>query len=445
MPVSGTAWTRRWGAAIVAGMAALVLAACGAALWYVDGAGERAIATEERAALARELDLFAVIQMEDGDFALQRAIDRRARTQGDRLFALKDADGSMIAGNLQDWPRGLGAEAAWAEVEAPHANFHGQVATRTLGSGLVALVGEDNKAFRDFRKSVSAALWMAIAMVAATCLVLSASVTAFVLRRVRRLSEAAARFSAGEYSVRAPGADGGGPFGEIAVAMNSMLDRIEHLIVGLRTITDSLAHDLRTPLSAVRHSLEQGLLGETVELKQAALETGLMHTDKTLATFSALIDIARAEGGLSRDSMSEADVGQIATDVVELFEPLAAERGIRLKTHFDTVHRSVHKPLLMQGMSNLVHNAIKYAPPGSEVTIDLSLHGASAQFVVADRGPGIPADRRGDAVQRFKHLGGADDEGLGLGLAIVEACARLHGGALALDDNAPGLRARLLF
>jgi signal transduction histidine kinase len=201
---------------------------------------------------------------------------------------------------------------------------------------------------------------------------------------------------------------------------------------------------LRTPLAQTRRSLEQGVVGATFEEKHAALEQALAQTDRTLAAFTALADITRAEGGLSRDTMEDTDLRLLANDVRELFEPLAEERHIDLVARFQAVRLKAHKPLLMQAMSNLLHNAIKYAPSGSQVTLDLTPNGEGAEFVVGDHGPGIPAERRGDAVQRFKRVGQANqgEDGLGLGLAIVDACARLHGGALVLEDNAPGLRAR---
>lgn len=440
-------WTRRWSAVIVLAALGLVLAACAAAFWYADAQGERVIAAQQRDALSNELDLLAQVQADEGDLALARAIARRAAFGGGTgLSALRSKDGALVAGDLDAWPSGLAADEAWARVQTIDGRFHGQVATRTLARGYVVLVGDDDDAFRDFRRGISGAMWIAIAIVAVSCLGLAAATTNFVLQRVRRLSEVAARVSAGDFSARAPQAAMGGPFGEIAAAQNAMLDRIENLIVGLRTVTDSLAHDLRTPLAQVRRRLELGLTEAAPDAKQAALEDALTQTDKTLATFTALVDIARADGGLSRDAMAQTDLSELAHAVHELFEPLAEERGVALKAEIGApLVLSVHKPLLMQAMSNLVHNAIKYAPANSEVTMALTRTGEGAEFVVADHGAGIPPERRADAVQRFKRLDTASSgqDGLGLGLAIVDACARLHGGALSLEDNAPGLRARL--
>jgi signal transduction histidine kinase len=435
-------WTRRWNAAIAAALATLVLAVCAGALWFVRATGERLIAAQEREALASELDYLAEVGADEGPERLAQAIERRARLgRPARLYALRRADGAVAAGNTA-WPRGLAGQETWRSIQTSEGGAH--VATRALAGGAMLLVGRDDTPLRAFNADVQDAVWVAISVVAATCLLIAAGVTGFVLGRVRRLSGVASRVSAGNLSARAEAA-GGGPFGEIAAALNAMLDRIETLMTGLRTVTDSLAHDLRTPLTRARGRIEQGVLADGEAAKQRALEDALGEIDRTLATFTALVDIARAEGGLSRASMAELDLAAVLGDIRDLFEPLASERGQTLRLSAAPVRIMAHKPLLMQAVSNLVHNAIKYAPQGDAILIALGASAGQAEICVADHGPGIPAERRADAVQRFKRIAedAAAPEGLGLGLAIVDACARLHGGALALEDNAPGLRARL--
>jgi hypothetical protein len=439
----GRSWTRRWNVAIAAALAALVLAVCAGALWFVRTTGERLIAAQEREALASELDYFAEVGADEGPERLARTVERRARLgRPARLYALRSADGAIAAGNTA-WPQGLTGQETWRAIEVNDRGAH--VATRALPDGEILLVGRDDTTLRAFNADVQDAVWVAISVVAATCLLIAAGVTGFVLGRVRRLSGVASRVSAGDLSARADTADGG-PFGEIAAALNAMLDRIETLMTGLRTVTDSLAHDLRTPLTRARGRIEQGVLSDEGAAKQRALEDALGDIDRTLATFTALVDIARAEGGLSRASMAELDLAVMLNDIRDLFEPLAAEREQTL--HVEALPARVlgHKPLLMQAVSNLVHNAIKYAPSGDDILIALRTSPGEAEISVADHGPGIPAERRAEALERFKRVvvDGAAPDSLGLGLAIVEACARLHGGRLMLEDNAPGLRARLL-
>ncbi len=142
--------------------------------------------------------------------------------------------------------------------------------------------------------------------------------------------------------------------------------------------------------------------------------------------------------------MAEVDLARMVAQVRDLFEPLADERGVQFAFHADNITIDGHKALLMQAVSNLVHNAIKFAPDGGKVDLELRAHDDGAEVIVSDDGPGIAPESRGEAVQRFSQVGAGDrGEGVGLGLAIVQACAHLHRGRLTLEDNAPGLRARL--
>ena len=437
-------WLGRWGAAIIAGMCAIVLAACAVALWLVDSEGQRRIADQEQEAAQIEMDLLAQIQAEDGDDVLVRAVQRLAELEGSHsIYALRDSDGRILSGDLKKWPTGLTASDDWAPVEAE--GYRIDVAVRELEHGLLLMVGRDRNALEQFQGRVIDSVWLAIALVAITCLLAGVAVTSFILARVRSLSSVAERVSAGDFSARAPGARDDDPFGHIASAQNLMLDRIEDLVTGLRTVTDSLAHDLRTPLARLRRHIEEGLIAETGEAKQAALEAAQADADRTIGTFTALIDIARADGGLSREAMSDVDLQALVLDVQSLFQPMAEDRGQTLSLATQPVSIVGHKPLLMQAASNLVHNAIKYAPQGGHIAIALTSDGVTAEIIVSDDGPGISADQREQALQRFHRLSPGDGgEGLGLGLAIVEACARLHRGRLALEDNAPGLKARLV-
>lgn len=431
-------WIGRWSLAIVAAMVLLVAGACAAALWFVDSQGRTLIAAQEQVALNAELDLFEAEFRDEGAAALTRSIERSAESRV-RFYALKGADGALLAGNIATWPSGANGDSEWTTINVDGRRAH--VITRTLGDGRVMLIGADDAALTTFRDDIVDAAWIAVALVAITCLTLAALITSYMAGRVRVLSAASARVAAGDFSARAEGGEEQGPFGEIARAQNAMLDRIEALVTGLVTVTDSIAHDLRTPLSRMRRRLEEGLAADPAEAKQAALEQALAETDRTIATFTALIDISRAEGGISRESMEDVDLTQIVRDAYDLFEPLAEEKGVAFRLEVQPVAIRGHRALLMQAVSNLIHNAIKYGHAAIEVS--LTTHADGAEIVVADDGPGIPSEHRADAVKRFKQVGMQSPEGVGLGLAIVDACARLHRGALALEDNGPGLRARL--
>ena len=431
-------WIGRWSLAIVVAMVALVAGACAAALWFVDSQGRTLIAAQEEVALNVELDLFEAEFRDEGAAALTRSIERSAAT-GARFYAVRNSNGVLLAGNIAAWPQSVSGAAAWTAVTLDGRSAH--AVTRSLEDGSTLLVGADDAALRAFRDDIVDAAWIAVALVAITCLSLAALITSYMAGRVRVLSAVSARVAAGDFAARAEGADEQGPFGEIARAQNAMLDRIEALVTGLVTVTDSIAHDLRTPLSRMRRRLEEGLAADPPEAKQVALDQALSETDRTIATFTALIDIARAEGGISRETMEDVDLAAIVGDAYDLFEPLAEEKGIAISLAAQPVSIRGHRALLMQAASNLIHNAIKYGH--AKVDVRLTANAEGAEVVVADDGPGIPTEQRAEAVKRFKQVGAQSPEGVGLGLAIVDACARLHRGTLALEDNGPGLRARL--
>lgn len=440
-----TGWRGQWGALIAAGICAVILGACAISLWIVDSEGRTRISDQERETVSIELDLFEQILADEGMNGLIRSVDRVADLEGSHsIYALRNSEGRILAGALAAWPPELAEEEDWKPLSAE--GFTMDVAMRDLGDGLKLMIGRDRNALAQFHSRVIESVWLAIALVVTACLLAGLALTSYIFARVRSLSDTAARVSAGDFSARSPEAGDSSPFGKIAHAQNLMLDRIEDLITGLRSVTDSFAHDFRTPLGRLRRKIDDGLMADTLEQKQAALEDASGIADRTMSTFSAMIDIARADGGLSREAMTSVDLQALLLDVHSLFEPMAEDKHQTLSvTALPPITAMCHKPLLMQAVSNLVHNAIKYAPHGGRVDIALRETPDTLEIVIADDGPGIPPDLREDALQRFHRISpGEDNEGHGLGLAIAEACARLHGGRVILDDNKPGLKATLV-
>jgi signal transduction histidine kinase len=262
---------------------------------------------------------------------------------------------------------------------------------------------------------------------------------------------------AGDLTGRLPVIGSGDEFDRLALNLNGMLTRIESLMRGLKEVTDNVAHDLKTPLTRLRNRCEAALRSAKSEAEfRKVLEQTIEESEGLIRTFDALLMIARAESGEVREGMAEFDAAEVARDVSELYEPLAEDKGLTLEV--EAKQRAAvkgNRELLSQALANLVDNAIKYAapvekPPGavngkrSGIKVTADAEADRIVLTVSDRGPGIPSDDRSRVMDRFVRLERSRSlPGSGLGLSLVSAVARLHGGELRLEDNAPGLRAQI--
>jgi signal transduction histidine kinase len=280
-----------------------------------------------------------------------------------------------------------------------------------------------------------------------------------VLRRIDAMTGTAQRIMAGDLSGRLPVGRSGDELDRLAENLNAMLERIEALMVGLKEVSDNIAHDLKTPLTRLRNRAEEALAKSSNEAEyRSALERTIEESDGLIRTFNALLMIARAESGQARDNMTNFDAADVANGIHELYEPLAEDDGMML--HVKTSPAALHgnRELISQALANLVENAIKYGKPvpaamplgadataGSrEILIEARRDRDQVLLSVTDHGAGIPEADRGHAVARFVRLEASRTlPGSGLGLSLASAVATLHGGDLRLGDANPGLRATL--
>ena len=428
---------------------ALVLSASALALALVYSSGQKIISERERAEAVAERDLLEEVAQEQGEQALIQSLVRRARfSAAGEHYGLFDKAGRPLAGDIvRQNPEFRDAD--WKEVltEAPKPEKT-RIVDTMLPDGDQLVVGRDGTGLHEFESAILAGYGLALGLVLAAGLIVALLLNALILRRVGAIAGTAERIAAGDLSARAPLSDSGDPFGRIGASINAMLARIEELMTGMRTVTDSLAHDLRSPLTRTRSALSRALDPAITDTERLdAIEAAHDEVDRALGQLSAMLDIARAETGLSRDMMRRFDLCALTAEVADLFVPTLEDAGqtLQLDLPDHPVVMTGLEALVRQALGNLLHNASLYAGAGASVVLSVREGDEKVRLIVADTGPGVPEDQRGRVQERFVRLDPArSTQGSGLGLAIVAACGKLHGGELTLSDNHPGLLADLV-
>ena len=367
---------------------------------------------------------------------------------GRTVYLLTDPLRRPLVGNLSDWPTVDPDANGWIEFElqdrdSPDGEVYlARARPFVLQGGLNLLVGREVRELVRTRDMVINAMIWGIAITLALALAGGVAMCRSTTRRIETINQTSREIAEGALDRRIPTRSTDDEFDRLAAQLNEMLDRNQSLMEGLRHVTDNIAHDLRTPLTRLRQTLE-GL--DEANLNDAdrtpRIERAIAEADGLLSIFSAILRITQIEAGGQRDSFAPVNLGEVLADVAELYEPVAEEKDLFLTLHCDeTTTIDGDRDLLFQAIANLADNAIKYSPAGSTVT----LHAADRVITVSDAGPGIPTDSREEIFRRFHRLEAArNTPGSGLGLSLVEAVAHLHGGTIRLDDNRPGLKAIL--
>ena len=389
---------------------------------------------------------------------LVAVIEERSGPYGDpdSVYLLADAGFRKLAGNLSAWPREA-AEAGdgWVEIVAKRASgeeAHGSISARTfvLPGGFRLLVGRDPRGRADFEDLILESLGGALGITLVLGLLGGLVMSRRMLRRVDAVRETGERIVRGDLSRRMPVTGVGDEFDRLSATVNEMLDEIETLMTGLRTVTDSVAHDLRSPLTRLKSRLELALSEgpEGEDGHRAALERAIAETDAILRTFATLMEIARAESGKAGIALAPVDLRAVVSDMVELYAPLAEEKGLAIGAALDeTGEVSGHGQFLSQLVANLLDNALACTPEG-RIGVSLARRtSGTVRLTVEDSGPGIPPEERERVLQRFVRLDTSrTGGGSGLGLSLVAGVATLHRASLVLDESPlGGLRVTVTF
>jgi signal transduction histidine kinase len=293
---------------------------------------------------------------------------------------------------------------------------------------------------------VSSALICVILAILISILIVSLA-TWMIGRRLGDVVHIANDMVEGDFSGRLEIINSGDRFEGLMLWINNMLDRLESLVDELQIVGDGLAHDLRSPITRLRVTLERAL-NETDDPKALAAMTKIMtETDTLLAMLAKTLQISNAAAGTSRERFTETDVSLLLQDLAEIYGPLAEEKGFSITVDVPVgLTALLHRDLVSQALSNLIENSLNYGTGGTKIILS-AIYSANELFItVADNGVGIPSHRYEDAKRRYGRLDPARHvPGSGLGLSLVDAVAKLHNGQLTLADHAPGLLATIAF
>ena len=425
-----------------------VLALFAAPLWYTWRENVEQVRTE----LLRE-DVQGLTEIFDnqGPEVLAAVIAARVRNQhvAYSIILLTDASMSRLAGNLDVWPPEVPDSPGVHKltINDGERSIRALLMRSALPGGYNLLVGRDNSRFRPLE-----ALFLYGLVGAAGILAVAGAVGGWLIRRtllsqVHRIRQTTCAIVDGDFSRRLPARGQSDELNLLAQTVNRMLDQIEQLVHGVRNVSNAIAHDLRTPLAELRSRLEElSVARPDPATTFAQVEAAVADVDRVIEIFNALLRLAEIDTGARRSGFVPVDVVKLASDVAEFYQPVAELRGVNLAFESDGAPVVAGDPLLLsQALSNLIENALKYGTRDDTIAIAARRADDMIEIAVSDHGPGIPDGEKEKVTERF-YRGDASrgTPGIGLGLSLVAAVARLHGGRLELTDNAPGLRAALI-
>ncbi len=403
-----------------------------------------------------------------GPQAANRYILQRSVGGGEFLYLLVNDEGRRVSGNISGLPGNAPDAEGWvtftydrAPVEDEQAGEEGRDARARIlevDDGYRLFVGVDMEEENRFVGEALNAVLIASGLALGLGIISGAVVSRRFARRLESINAASREVMRGKLDTRAPRTFSGDDLDELSGNFNAMLDRVEHLMQRMRSAGDSIAHDLRLPLTRMRGRLEAALVEEGgLADREAALAQAVADVDELVKTFNAVLSLSRLQAGERRRAFEPIDLCELTADVVELYEPVCEDAGLEFDCDCPTDIKVLgDRELLAQAIANLIDNAVKYTPEGGAVMLrGRKTSKGKIEISVTDTGPGIPADDRSRVLERFVRLEKSRSlPGVGLGLSLVHAIAEVHGATLTLDDgpgavkgakSGPGLRIALSF
>lgn len=401
--------------------------------------------------LNKELQVFQNSIAQGGVSAAKAVVrDHVARdVLNPNYYLLVDADYKKLAGNLDQWPQSKPFGYSWLRFDMQRFSLKRDDVALPFGARVSVLNGGQRllvaQNLSHAEDKVNLMVRLLIRGMFVTILlgaIGGAVVASLLMRRVESFNRTIKKILSGDLSKRLPVNMYSGDFRELEINLNNMLDRIQSLMAGVRRVSDNIAHDLRTPLTRMRSHIDQ--LAETANDDSHDIVDRLrLEADDLLGTFNAALRIARIETGNREAELLPHELRIIVQDVVELYEPVAADKNIAINMNLcDQTDLMGDRDLLFQAIANLVDNAIKYTDEGGLIEVELELSGNKCLLCVKDNGIGIPDEDQHRVFERFFRVETSRSEypGNGLGLSLVSAVIKYHDGVIHLSSNEPGLK-----
>src|SRR5438132_7608138 len=383
-----------------------------------------------------------------------QAIDEKLRQdpRGVQLAAIFAADGHRITGNIEGLPAGLRIDAAAQAADIVKINGNGpehqiiRAIARHMRNGDVLVLGRNVDEAREISHVVGQALGLGLLPAFLLCLLAGAWLSVRAQKRVEEVNQRVQRIIAGDLRERLPHRNIDEPFSKLAAIVNGMLDEMETLIHALAGVGNDIAHDLRTPLTRARLTLERGRTNATsLEQLQEAADKAIAGVDQSLSIVTALLRLAEIENSRRSSAFGNVELGEMLREVCDMYEPIAEDKQIALSVGTSgTLYVRGDRDLLLEAVANLVDNAIKFTPRSGSVKLELSRGEGETILRVSDTGPGI-SDQEHEAVLRrfYRSDKIRSTPGIGLGLNLVSAIVKLHGFRLIIHSG-PGGRVEIV-
>ncbi|MFO0457063.1 MAG: ATP-binding protein [Alphaproteobacteria bacterium] len=413
---------------------------------------------ETRAAIVTDIENMQDWYELHGIKEVIRILEHRNGSTQNHFYLLVDDKGQKLAGNLKEFPRNTTQEQELLKFEIPHTElvlaeastrpesveYDILAKTHSFDNGYQLLVGRDVDDVEITQKLVGILAWICLAVLILV-MVANFLISLYVVRRVNHIAITAGQImETGDLSQRIRMNAYWDDLSYLARVLNHMLASIEKLVEGVKQVSDNIAHDLRSPLTRLQHRIEK--ISTDKPMTDLERQKLLQESQSLLAMFNGLLRIAEVESGKHSSEIQKVELSAIIQDAVELFEPVAQEKNLIIRTELTLLTHPVDRDLLFQAIINLLENSLKFTPRGGEVTITLSSRSGRAAIIVSDTGPGISDADKLKVFRRFYRVDTSrNTPGYGLGLSLVKAIVEYHAGTLTLEDNTPqGLKVTIL-